>query len=83
MNGELVSSEQWAETTAEYLEKVQWAVRPIQPLQQHSRLGPNLPVDVGAVSEDEAVHAGTLLNKNRASGKDDIPPEFWKTIAST
>ena len=80
MEGELVSSEQRAETLAEYLEKVQWAVRPMQPFQHSDHLGAELMVETGAITEAEVVKAGRSLNKHRASGKDSIPPEFWKTV---
>ena len=80
LEGEQVRSEQRAETLAEYLEKIQWAVRPIEPLQHTDHLGPDLAVDDGQISEAEVAAAGRLLNQRRASGRDDIPPEFWKAV---
>ena len=76
----MVSSEERAETLAEYFETVQWAVRPTTPNQYTDRLGPDLQLNSGPISESEVVAAGKLLNKKRASGSDGIPPEFWKAI---
>ena len=53
LNGELVSSEQRAETLAEHLEKVQWAVRPISATRPTERIGDELPVKIGAVTLEE------------------------------
>ena len=83
LEGNLVSSEHRAETLAEYFEKVQWAVRPIQPTQYTDHLGPTLPLDMGTVSENEVIAAGKRLNRNKASGVENLSPEFWKAITTT
>ena len=80
LSGNLVSSEERAETLAEYLERVQWAVRSTSLNPYTSKLGPELPVDVGNISEHEVVKAGRQLRRGKASGVDEIPPEFWKAI---
>ena len=80
MAGQLVSSEDRAETLAEYLENVQWAVRPTTCSLPQQRLGAELPVKVSAISEDEVVHAGRRLKREKACGNDGLAPEFWKAI---
>ena len=82
LQGHLVSSEERAETLAEYLEKVQRAVRPTIPPVSHQPLGPTLPVNTNDITEHEVVCAARKLKSGKACGIDDIPPEFWKTICT-
>ena len=82
-SGELVSSEARAETIAEYLEKVQWAVRPTTAATSSASLGPELPVNMGQITEAEIVKAAGKLRWGKASGTDDLPPEFWKAVVVT
>ena len=82
LQSELVSSEERAETLAEYYEKIQWAVRTIQPPQHSDHLGAKLFVESGPIAEWEVASAGKLLNKKRACGTDGIPPEFWIAITA-
>ncbi|CAK0815797.1 unnamed protein product [Prorocentrum cordatum] len=79
MLGRFVSSEDQAETLAEYVEKVQWAVRPLEPVLADTCLGPELDVDLRDISESEVVKTAARLEIRRAAGSDDLPPaEFWK-----
>ena len=80
IRGQLVSSEDRAETLAEYLEKVQWTVRPLEPPLSDELLGPELPVSRLDISEEEVVEAASQLKIGKASGNDHIPPELWKQI---
>ena len=81
MEGELVEQEFWSETMAQYLEKVQWRVRPAG-LVDGPPLGNDLPVDIGAISEGEVTHAVMRLKRGRAAGPDEIPAEYWKAVAA-
>ncbi|CAK0815476.1 unnamed protein product, partial [Prorocentrum cordatum] len=83
MLGRFVSSEDQAETLAEYVEKVQWAVRPLEPVLADTCLGPELDVDLRDISESEVVKTAARLEIRRAAGSDDLPPaEFWKQASS-
>ena len=79
-SGELVSSEFWADTMATYLEEVQWRVRPTGLVDGPMR-GPTLPVRLQQFSDEEVEHAINTLRRNKASGPDDIPAEYWQTLA--
>ncbi|OLP80991.1 LINE-1 reverse transcriptase-like [Symbiodinium microadriaticum] len=82
MQGNTVDSDQRAETLAEYFAKVQWAVRPVTCAIRHEPLGDPLPVDVGTFSAGEVARAGKQLKRNKASGVDEVPAEFWKAVCS-
>ena len=78
--GRLVSREERADTLAEYFATVQWAVRPVQAMTNTSLLGTPLPILQDSITETEVVKAAKKLRWNRASGPDELPPEFWKSI---
>ena len=80
MQGRFVSSEDRAETLADYLETVQWAVRPLEPVLADNCLGPEIDVDSQDISENEVVKAASKLKVRKAAGSDNLPPEFWKQI---
>ena len=80
MEGKLVSSEHLAETLAEYLEKVKWTDRPLEPILWHEHVGPDLPVKVDLITEEEVVTAAAKLKAGKATGSDSLPPDFWKHI---
>ena len=83
MRGDIVSSEQRAETLAEYLEKVQWAVHPITMVDSTRHLGPGLPVNEMDITDDEVLKAAQKLNRGKTPACDNLPPEFWKAICET
>ena len=78
--GHVVRSDRRAETMAEYLEKVQWAVRPVTTNRYGENLGEELPVECGRITELEIRRAARRLKNNRASGLDDVPAELRKGI---
>ena len=78
-SGALVSSEQRAETLAEHLQRVQWAVRPVT-LTPHKGEEAILQVEMGSITEPEVIAASKALKNNRAAGRDEIPAEFWKSV---
>ena len=78
--GRLVSSELRAETMAEHLEKVQWAVRPASVAPVRPPLGKELPVDVGPFTKQELVTAARAMKHGRASGMDGVPAELWQAV---
>ena len=61
-----IASEMRAETLAERLENVQWAVRPSTLNPQSSKLGLDLPIRVGEIAEDEVVDAAKKLREKGA-----------------
>ena len=63
-----------------YLERVQWAVRPVTALPCREKLGPVLPVDVGPIRPSEVLSAAAKLKSNRVVGDDNVPAEFWAAI---
>ena len=81
-SGQLVESDQWADTMADYLEHVQWYVRPAG-LVDGPALGADLPVNVTSFSDMEVKAAVDKLKKEKASGPDDVPAEFWQAVVST
>ena len=78
--GRLVSSEMQAETMAEHLEKVQWAVRPASVTPVRPPLGEELPVDLGPFARQGLVTAARAMKHGRASGMDGVPAEFWQAV---
>ena len=82
LRGELTSTAERAETLAEYFEKVQWQVRFPELLPTASdALGDVLPVCTGDIQESEVCEALRKLKVGKAAGPDQMPPEFWKSLA--
>jgi hypothetical protein len=79
-NGKVVSSEDRAQTMADYLQSVQWAVRPVTASPDRAPLGPTLNVQTGSVQAWEVKRAAKGMKNNRASGDDTIPSEFWRAV---
>ena len=81
-SGNLVDSDCRADTLAEHLEKVQWAVRPMTFHPERAPLYEDLGVATGEITDDEVIRAAGSLKINRACGMDGVPAEFWKAILS-
>ena len=64
-SGQLVSSEERAETLAEHLEKVQWAVRPTTAMLLSDRLDDELLVKTDQISLEEVFAAAKRLKTGR------------------
>ena len=80
-DGNVVESDQRAETLANYFESVQWAPRATtEPL--HSTCDDPLLVSNISISEAEVVESVKSLKRRKAAGSDGIPPEFWKAICT-
>ena len=77
--GNLVSSEERAQTFAEYLQDIQWAVRSAL-LTDEAPLYDELPVQAGPISLKELKLATESLREEKASGPDGHPLEFWKAV---
>ena len=69
-----------AETLADHLERVQWAVRPTSVISRPSCAEAPLPVDLNAIEESEVVSAARALKSCRTPGLDNVPAEFWKSV---
>ena len=80
MKGQLVSSEHRAQTMAEYLAEVQWAVRPAPLVPGRLPIFGPLPVDEGCIKFGEVIAALKHLKWNKAAGLDNIPPELWEAL---
>ena len=81
LSGELVDSEQRAETLGRYLEQVQWAVHFANIVPEDSELYADpLPIAEGLFSIGELRRVLTHLLGGKASGEDEIPPDFWKAL---
>ena len=65
MDGNVVDSDQRAETFAQYLELVQWAVRAVNTMQFSHDLGPPLPVFTHVSSENEVLQVVAKLKCNK------------------
>ena len=77
---ELVESDKWSDTMAEYLESVQWQVRP-PGLTDGPLLGTKLPVRLDDFGEEEVAVVVKKLAKMKAAGPDGIPAEYWQALA--
>jgi hypothetical protein len=81
MAGVSVESDLRAETLADHLEKVQWAVRPVSLREGQTGLISNvLPVELGNITKSEICSAAKQLNIGKSCGTDAVPAEFWKAI---
>ena len=74
-----VSSEERAGRFAEYLQNVQWKVRPAGLLDDVPA-SPLLPVKLGPITIEELRAAAKSLKSGKASGPDGTPIEFWKAV---
>ena len=81
--GEVVDTALRAETFAEHLETVQWAVRPSLACEPRPPLGPEIPVSTEPFVREEVVSVLRKLRKGKAAGHDDIPPDFWKVCVDS
>ena len=79
--GELVDSHARSNTMADYFENVQWKVSlaELVPEMQYN-LGDDLPVKCENFDIEELRAALRCLAAGKASGIDDIPPDFWKVM---
>ena len=71
--GNIVSSEHKGETMAEYLERAQWAVRPVTAHRFEEHLGEELPVNY-------CRRAAKRFKNSRACGLDNVPAELEGTL---
>ena len=83
LEGDIVFSDERAETLAEYLEKIQWRVRPSAVLPERPPIWPILDVELDDLQVSEVEQAVKKLKRNKSSGVDDIPPELFKALATT
>ena len=82
MEGELMPTDQRAETLAEYFEKVQWQDPfPNKWPEASEPLGPTLPIKTSDITAAELQEALRKLSAGKAGGSDGIPPDFWKHLA--
>ena len=85
LTGELVCSETRCDTFGEYLEKVQWAVRPASLTEDPGtgNVAPILPMDLGPINEPELREAVRAFKPGKACGPDEVPVEYWKAVLTT
>ena len=79
MSGVFVSSEDRADTLANHLEKVQWAVLPCTDVINKSPIAPQLQVDCNEITKAEVKVVLVKLKNGKAGGADDIVPEYFKS----
>ncbi len=73
-----------AEVFAEYLETIQWYVRPVQLISDTERpLAPLLDVSDAPFTNVEVRKAISRLKSGKAVKENDIPIEFFKALASS
>ena len=51
--------------------------------QKNDMLGPELPVDMGQIQDQEVIQASKQLKWDKVCGLDAVPAEFWKAIIQT
>ena len=78
-SGELVESMQWADTMANYLEDIQWRIRPCGVIEGPS-FGQPLPVNDGDILQDEVRTTIKKLRRRKATGPDDLPAELLQAL---
>jgi len=81
-SGHLVASDERAQAFAEYLQNVQWAVRPAA-LTDEAPLYDELPVHTGAITLKELRLAIKALREKKATGPDGHPLEFWSAVVDS
>jgi len=77
-NGVSVESIDRAETFAQHLETVQWAVRPVNASVVRPALGPQIPTCSGTITVEELRDAVKKLKLNRAAVQ--IPAEYLRAL---
>ena len=81
MVGDLLASNSRADTLADHLEKVQWAVRLVSLREGKTGLIANLlPVELGNITENEICSATKQLNVGQSCGAITVPAEFRGAI---
>ena len=76
--GQLVSSDERAETFAKHLAHVQWVVRPVTLVPDRPPLHNVLPVKLDVIDHGEVCKAAQRLKEGRTAGLDGVPAEFWQ-----
>ena len=76
---DVVESNLRADVLAKHFETVQWCNR-FTTGASCDRLGPPLPVSQDDITVEEVISAAKTLKNRKATGKDNMPAEFWKTI---
>ena len=79
----LVDSSQRAEVFADYLETVQWAVRPEAISTEDPARFEILPISEDIITEEEICSALQQLHLKKSAGHDGLSPEFWKVCANS
>ena len=81
-DGELVESNQRADTFAKYLESVQWAVRPAT-LTELPPIFPELGIPSDPITLKELRKAVRAMAEGKAAGPDAQPVEYWKALLAS
>jgi hypothetical protein len=82
LSGELVSSELRASTMADYLEQIQWKVRPATLVPDtEPALRETLPVCLEPFTQVELRRAIQKAKNGKSCKQDDVPVEFFKSLA--
>jgi len=83
LHGNLVESNERAETLAEYFEQVQWGNQweQLPPPENHFLTKATLQLDPGPFSGDELEQVLRKLKRGRASGEDGVLPDFWLSLS--
>ena len=68
-----------AQILANYLEQIQWALRPVIVIPERPPIGPKLFVYLGSITLYELKEAAKSLRGKRACVPDKIPTDFWKS----
>ena len=77
-SGHLLPTHERAEGLAEYLEKIQWAVRPDTIPSEKSNIFNFHHLDCNDYTSDELKEVLTKLKKGKKCGDDGILPDFWR-----
>ena len=75
---DVVESNPRADVLAKHFETVQWCSR-FTTGAGGDRLEPPLPMWQDDITVEEMIFAATTLKNRKATGKDNMPAEFWKT----
>ena len=83
ISGDIVPSDERADTLAEYFETVQWKIRDTTLNdQQRPCLRPTLPISVQAFTESELRRAIKKMKSGKSCKAGDLPVEYFKALAS-
>ena len=80
--GEIVMSDEGNEIMTKYFEKIQWKLTYAEILPSSHPIDERLNISEDAITLEEFTNSIHEMKKNKASGPDELPSEFWKVLVT-